>query len=77
MRQDGVGTIVAHNHIHDVRHHAFRQGGNNHLIEFNLVERSLLECWDCGACKAAAAAGALCPECWFWLWLWLGLWLGL
>ena len=54
MRQDGVGTTVAHNHIHDVRHHAFRQGGNNHLIEFNLVERSLLECWDCGSCKCSS-----------------------
>ena len=27
IRQAGVGTLVAHNHIHDVRHHAFRQGG--------------------------------------------------
>ena len=49
VSQQGVGTTVAHNHIHDVKHHAIRQAGNNHLIEMNLIENTLLECWDCGA----------------------------
>ena len=34
----GVGSIVRHNWIHHKKHHAFRQGGNNHLIENNLVQ---------------------------------------
>ena len=49
VSQQGVGTTVAHNYVHDVKHHAFRQGGNNHLVEMNMVKDVLLECWDCGA----------------------------
>jgi hypothetical protein len=49
VKQAGVGTTAAHNHIHDVKHHALRQQGNNHLVEFNLIERVLQQCWDCGA----------------------------
>ena len=45
----GVGTLVAHNYIHDVGAHAFFHEGNDHIIEYNLVERVLLRCWDCGA----------------------------
>ena len=49
VSQAGVGTTVAHTFIHDVKHHAFRQAGNNHIIEYNHVKDVLLECWDCGA----------------------------
>ena len=43
---EGVGVVVRHNHIHHKKHHAFRQGGNNHRISFNLIEHTTLECWD-------------------------------
>ena len=49
MFQNGTGTLVAHNYVHDVGHHAFRQDGNNHIIEFNVVERVILRSWDAGA----------------------------
>ena len=48
VKQIGVGTRVAHTFVHDVKHHAFRLEGNDHLIEANLVKRTLLEAWDAG-----------------------------
>lgn len=46
---EGVGCRVAHNWIHDAPHNAILLGGNDHLIELNLIERVCLETGDTGA----------------------------
>ena len=49
VQVDGVGCRVAHNWIHDAPHNGILLGGNDHVIEFNLVERVCLETGDSGA----------------------------
>ncbi|MCD6347078.1 MAG: right-handed parallel beta-helix repeat-containing protein, partial [Bacteroidales bacterium] len=39
----GVGHYVGHNYIHDAPHNAILFHGNDHLIEYNKIERV---CWD-------------------------------
>lgn len=46
---DGVGNKARHNFIHDAPHQAIAFSGNEHLIEFNLIERVCLESNDAGA----------------------------
>jgi len=45
----GVGGYVAHNHFHDGPTSAIRMSGNDHLIEYNLVERMVKRSNDQGA----------------------------
>lgn len=45
----GVGGHVAHNHFHDGPTSAIRMSGNDHLIEYNLVERMVKRSNDQGA----------------------------
>ena len=45
----GVGNRVLHNHIHDAPHQAISVFGNDHLIEFNRIERVCLDADDMGA----------------------------
>ncbi|MCX7968140.1 MAG: right-handed parallel beta-helix repeat-containing protein [Armatimonadetes bacterium] len=46
---NGVGNKARHNLIHDAPHQALSFSGNEHLIEFNFVERVCLESNDAGA----------------------------
>jgi len=46
---EGVGCRVAHNWIHNAPHNGILLGGNDHVIELNLVERVCLETGDSGA----------------------------
>ncbi len=46
---NGVGNKARHNYIHDAPHQAISFSGNEHLIEFNLIERVCLESNDAGA----------------------------
>jgi len=46
---NGVGNKARHNFIHDAPHQAIAFSGNEHLIEFNLIERVCLESNDAGA----------------------------
>lgn len=45
----GVGGHLAHNHFHDGPSSAIRMSGNDHLIEYNLVERMVKKSNDQGA----------------------------
>lgn len=45
----GVGGRLAHNHFHDGPTSAIRMSGNDHLIEYNLVERMVKKSNDQGA----------------------------
>ena len=45
----GVGNKARHNFIHDAPHQAIAFSGNEHLIEFNRIERVCLESNDAGA----------------------------
>jgi len=45
----GVGQRVAHNWFHDVPSSALRVGGNDHRVEFNEINRVVLESDDQGA----------------------------
>ena len=45
----GVGNRVRHNSIHDAPHFGIFFYGNNHLIEYNRIERVALETNDAGA----------------------------
>lgn len=44
----GVGQRVAHNWLHDIPSSALRVGGNDHVIEFNEINRVVLESDDQG-----------------------------
>lgn len=46
---DGCGTRVAHNHFHHAPSSAMRIEGNDHLIEYNLVDNVVRESDDQGA----------------------------
>ncbi|MCS7266306.1 MAG: right-handed parallel beta-helix repeat-containing protein [Armatimonadetes bacterium] len=46
---NGVGNKARHNLIHDAPHQAIAFSGNEHLIEFNIIERVCLESNDAGA----------------------------
>jgi hypothetical protein len=46
---NGVGNKARHNFIHDAPHQAIAFSGNEHLIEFNRIERVCLESNDAGA----------------------------
>jgi hypothetical protein len=46
---NGVGNKARHNFIHDAPHQAIAFSGNEHLIEFNCIERVCLESNDAGA----------------------------
>jgi len=46
---DGVGTRIAHNHIHHTPGHAMRLEGNDHLVGWNLVHDVVTETDDQGA----------------------------
>jgi len=45
----GVGNVIAHNHFHDVPHQAVLLHGNDHVIEFNEMDRMCNETHDAGA----------------------------
>jgi hypothetical protein len=45
----GVGNRVVHNHIHDAPHFGIFFYGNNHLFEYNRIERVTLQSNDAGA----------------------------
>lgn len=45
----GVGHRVRHNHIHNAPHNAILAGGNDHLVEFNEIDRVCLDTSDTGA----------------------------
>lgn len=45
----GVGHRVRHNHIHDGPHFAIWAHGNDHLVEFNEIDRVCLDTSDTGA----------------------------
>ncbi len=45
----GVGCRVARNRIHDAPHNGILLGGNDHVIELNVLERVCLETGDTGA----------------------------
>jgi hypothetical protein len=46
---EGVGNILAHNHIHDAPHMGVRFYGNEHILEFNEVHDIAQETGDVGA----------------------------
>ena len=46
---DGCGNIAEHNHFHDAPHSAILFSGNEHRIEYNNIERVVLESSDAGA----------------------------
>jgi hypothetical protein len=48
VRIDGVGHIVAHNHMHEQPHAAVLFTGNEHRIEFNEIDHAALEADDVG-----------------------------
>ncbi len=45
----GVGNIIKHNHIYNAPHQAIEIFGNEHLIEFNNIEKVVKEVHDMGA----------------------------
>ncbi len=45
----GVGNRLAHNLLHDAPHQAIGLGGNDHVIEYNVVHHVCMETDDCGA----------------------------
>lgn len=45
----GVGCVASHNLIHDAPHQAIAFEGNDHLMEFNAIERVCLKSNDAGA----------------------------
>jgi hypothetical protein len=45
----GVGVHIAHNLLHDAPHQSIGLNGNDHLIEYNDVHHTGMECDDCGA----------------------------
>lgn len=49
VRIYGCGNIVEHNHIHDAPHTAILFNGNDHRLEYNLIEHVVLEANDAGA----------------------------
>jgi len=49
IRVRGVGNRVAHNLIHDAPHQAIGLGGNDHVIEYNVIHHVCMETDDCGA----------------------------
>ncbi len=49
VRLYGCGNRVAHNHFHDAPHTAILYNGNEHRLEYNLIERVVLEANDAGA----------------------------
>jgi hypothetical protein len=44
----GVGNRIAHNYMHDILSSAINLGGNDHVVEYNNVERVVLESDDQG-----------------------------
>jgi hypothetical protein len=49
VRIYGCGNEVTHNHFHDAPHTAILYNGNDHRIEYNRIERVVLEASDAGA----------------------------
>ncbi|MBO7721202.1 MAG: right-handed parallel beta-helix repeat-containing protein, partial [Kiritimatiellae bacterium] len=49
LKLGGVGGTVAHNHFHDMPSSALRLGGNDHVVESNVIERCVLVSDDQGA----------------------------
>ena len=49
VRLEGCGNVVEHNYFHDTPHSAIMFGGNDHRIEYNDIERAVLEASDTGA----------------------------
>jgi len=49
IRLDGVGNIAAHNEIYNTPHLAIYYGGNDHIIEYNLIHDVVLYSGDAGA----------------------------
>jgi hypothetical protein len=49
VKLNGVGNIVAHNHIHDAPHAGILMTGNDHIVEFNNIHHLALETGDVGA----------------------------
>lgn len=49
VRIYGCGNVVEHNHFHDAPHTAILFNGNDHRLEYNLIERVVLEANDAGA----------------------------
>ena len=45
----GVGVHVAYNELNDAPHQAIGLGGNDHIIEYNLIHHTGMETDDCGA----------------------------
>ena len=45
----GVGNLLAHNLLHDAPHQAIGLGGNDHVVEYNVVHHVTMETDDCGA----------------------------
>jgi hypothetical protein len=45
----GVGSVAAHNLIHDAPHQAIYVRGNDHVFEYNVVHHICAESDDCGA----------------------------
>lgn len=52
VRLYGCGNVVEHNHFHDAPHTAVLFNGNDHRIEYNRIERVVLEANDAGAIYA-------------------------
>jgi len=49
IRVGGTGNLAAHNELYNSRHTAIFFGGNNHVIEYNLIHDVCLETSDAGA----------------------------
>ena len=45
----GVGSTVSNNLIHDAPESAIIYGGNDHLIQYNMIHHVVQETWDAGA----------------------------
>ncbi len=50
LNLQGVGNRAAHNLIHDAPHQAIAIGGNDHIIEYNIIHHVCMATDDCGAC---------------------------
>ena len=49
IQVNGVGNLLAHNLLHDSPHQAIGLGGNDHVVEYNVVHHVTMETDDCGA----------------------------
>lgn len=49
IKLKGCGNVAEHNHLHDAPHSAILFTGNDHRIEYNHIERVVLETSDSGA----------------------------